>query len=90
MDFLVGLAGVVDDAVLERDAARLEPVRELEVVKYGGALGLLDFLSGSREQPRGPRGCDWLATTGAARRESDEGARQQGGWPGDAVAGHAA
>jgi len=59
VDFLVGLAGVVDDAVLERDAARGEPVRELEVVKCGGALGLLDFLLGARKQPRRPRRGDW-------------------------------
>src|SRR2546430_13024569 len=85
VDFLVGLAGVVDDAVLERDAARGEPVRELEVVKCGGALGLLDFLLGASEQPRRPRRGDWWATMGTARGESGDRRRQQNGGPGHQV-----
>ena len=39
---LVGLAGVVDDAVLERDAALGEPVGELEVVERRDAGDGLD------------------------------------------------
>src|SRR2546430_7777969 len=85
VDFLVGLAGVVDDAVLERDAARGEPVRELEVVKCGGALGLLDFLLGASEQPRRPRRGDWWATMGTARAERGDRRRQQNGGPGHEV-----
>src|SRR5207237_9897123 len=49
---LVGLARVVDDPVLERDAAGLSAIREPEVVQYVRVRGQLGFLAGPLDQPR--------------------------------------
>ena len=62
---LVGLSGVVDDAVLEGDAALGEPVRELEVVKRGDALNGLDL--------RVPKLCEPRRVLQIVRDEADRG-----------------
>ena len=49
---LVGLAGVVDNAVPERDAALRQAVGELEIVEGGDALSGLDLCVLKRDQPR--------------------------------------
>src|SRR5437763_564721 len=49
---LVGPAGVVDDPVLERDAAGPPVVREPEVVRHMRARSQLDFLARPLGQPR--------------------------------------
>ena len=49
---LVGLAGVVDDAVLERDAALGDAIGELEIVERRNAGHRLDLCVAKRRQPR--------------------------------------
>ena len=53
MDLLIGLPRIVDDAVLERDAARLALVRESKVVRRGRLGGQCRLLGGTLEQPCG-------------------------------------
>ena len=67
VDLLVELSGVVDDPVLESDAARLPPIREPEVVKRLRLCGQLGFLPGALEQPRRRRYRGGRGTVGPAR-----------------------
>ena len=53
---LVGLAGIVDDVVYERDAALRQAVGEGEVVERGRAGCLGDLLLAAGEQPGGRTG----------------------------------
>ena len=66
---LVALAGVVDDPILERDAARLPLIREAEVVQHRRTRRQLGFLASSLGQPCR---CSGRATRGQEEREGDE------------------
>src|SRR2546427_4048977 len=71
---LVGLARVVDAAVLERDAARGATIGEPEVVQRLRPPRRLGFLAGALDQPRRRRRCGVLG--GARLQAGEEGDRR--------------
>src|SRR2546427_10199837 len=71
---LVGLARVVDAAVLEGEAARGATIGEPEVVQHLRPPRRLGFLAGALDQPRGRRRGGGLG--GARLRAGEEGDRR--------------
>ena len=66
VDLLVGLASVVDDTGLERDAARLPLVGEAKVVQHLRSCGQGRLLAGACEQPGARRACGACGAVGPA------------------------
>ena len=85
MVVLVGLARVVDDSVCERDAARLPPVREPEVVQHLRLGSQRRLLGSALEQPGWRRRCGAVSAVGPARDEHAAGRDEQPAAPREQV-----